>query len=69
MLVAEAQASGARWSPNGTQVAYLVWDGDNACSHVEVVAADGSQAASPKRIRDCVTSGEFITDIAWILVP
>ena len=66
MLVADVQASGARWSPDGTRVVYTVGDDEVSCSHVEIVAADGSEADAPTRIRDCVESGEFITDLAWI---
>jgi len=66
VLVADAQASGARWSPDGTRVVYMVFDDALSCSHVDTVAADGSEADAPTRIRDCGETGEFITDLAWI---
>ena len=66
MLVVDRQASNARWSPDGTQVVYLLWDDAGACSHVEIVQADGSEADAPTRIRDCLETGEFISDLAWI---
>ncbi len=58
--------SNAKLSPDGTKVVYLRDDGAVPCSHVEIAALDGSQVASPTRIYDCVTSGRFISDIAWI---
>ncbi len=64
--VAAAQTSGPRWSPDGLRVVYMVGDEAQPCSHVDVVAADGSEANAPQRIRDCVVTGEFITEIAWI---
>jgi Tol biopolymer transport system component len=65
-LVADAQASGARWSPDGTRIVYMVGDDAEPCSHVDVVPADGTGANAPLRIRDCVETGEFITELAWI---
>ena len=66
VLVADVAGTSARWSPDGTQIAYLVGDDQISCSHIDVVAADGSDVASPTRIQDCVMSGRFITDLAWI---
>ncbi len=65
-LIADVQASGAHWSPDGARVVYMVFDDAIACSHVETVAADGSEAGAPTRIRDCGETGEFITELAWI---
>jgi hypothetical protein len=57
------------WSPDGTKIAYLNMDMMANCSHVEVVSADGSDADLPARIRDCSTTQEFITQIAWFQRP
>ena len=54
------------FSPDGTHVAYLFYDATPNCQHVEVVAADGSDLAAPKRIRDCATTKDFVTQLAWI---
>jgi len=70
VLVATATAgtpSTARWSPDGARIVYLRWDDANACSHVEVVRADGSDVAAPPRIHDCASSGRFVTELAWIM--
>ena len=56
----------AAWSPDGTRVAYLVFDDALGCSHIDSVAADGSEADAPTRLRDCGTTGEFITTLAWL---
>ncbi|MBW2457078.1 MAG: hypothetical protein JRI68_21360, partial [Deltaproteobacteria bacterium] len=56
-------------SPDGSQVAYLQRDDGNNCSHIDVVAADGSEADTPTRVRDCAQSGEFITQVDWIDAP
>lgn len=58
--------STARWSPDGTQIVYLRWVDADVCAHVEIVAADGSDVATPLRIHDCATSGRSITELAWI---
>ena len=59
----------ATFSPDGTKIAYTVFDSALSCSHVEIVATDGSQADAPVRIRDCGQSGEFITDLVWFVRP
>lgn len=69
VLVANRPGSGMRYSPDGTRVAYLVYDDTSACSDVETVAADGTQADSPVVIRDCSETGEFITELAWFVRP
>jgi hypothetical protein len=69
MLVAAVPGRPAEWSPDGSRIAYLLWDDAVACSHVEIVAADGSQAQSPTRIVDCAQTGESITELAWVVVP
>jgi hypothetical protein len=61
------QGTNAVWSPDGTQVAYLVYDSTAGCSHIDVVKSDGSMATSPTRLRDCGKTGEFITEIAWFV--
>ncbi|MBI4953126.1 MAG: hypothetical protein HY908_13920 [Myxococcales bacterium] len=68
-LVVDRAASSTVYSPDGTRVAYLLWDDALACSHVEVVAADGSQATAPVRIRDCGVTGESVTELAWFVRP
>jgi len=57
------------WSPDGTRVAYLLRDDANNCDHIYVAAADGSQADNPVQVRDCATTGEFITELDWIVTP
>ena len=67
-LTSEA-GTNAAWSPDGTKVAYLVYDGTAGCSHIDVVKSDGSTATTPTRLRDCGKSGEFITELAWFVKP
>ena len=67
--VVAREASEPVWSPDGTRVAYLMRDSANNCDHIEVVAADGSDANAPTRVRDCSQTGEFITELDWISVP
>lgn len=69
VLVAEAHATSVRYSPDGQRVAFLADNDDAACSDIVTVAADGSEAQGPAVVRDCGESGEFITDIAWIVRP
>jgi hypothetical protein len=64
--VAAAEGTTARYSPDGKQIAYLVWDTPKNCAHIEAVKADGTEASAPRRLRDCSTSGEFITELDWI---
>ena len=61
-----AAGTSAVFSPDGTHVAYLLYDAKPNCQHVEVVAADGSDVAAPKRIRDCATTKDFVTQLAWV---
>jgi len=68
-LVVNRPGTSARFSPDGSRIAYLLWDDSAACSHVEIAAVDGSMAETPLRIRDCAASGEFITELAWITRP
>ncbi len=69
VLVANTAGTKATYSPDGSQVVYLQNDGANNCQHIDVVAADGSEADAPTRVRDCAQSGEFITQVDWIVVP
>jgi hypothetical protein len=64
--VASDGGTSAVWSPDGSRIAYL-WSESQSCSHVQSVLADGSQAGSPLRVRDC--GDAFITDLAWVSVP
>lgn len=67
VVVAEGpDLSTARWSPDGERVAFLRFDDDSTCSHVEVARADGSEADSAVRVHDCATSGRFVTELEWI---
>jgi hypothetical protein len=66
-IAARRNAGSFAFSPDGSQVAYL-WDG-GTCSHVEVVKVDGSEAAAPRRLRDCTQTGEFVTELAWFVRP
>ncbi len=54
------------FSPDGTRIAYLYGE-TQSCSHIEIVKADGSDADTPTRVRDCGT--QFITDLEWINRP
>lgn len=67
VLVAADAGTSARFSPDGARVAYLLDDKAGNCSHVMVVAADGSTKGAPTRIRDCTASKEFITQLAWVV--
>jgi Tol biopolymer transport system component len=69
LKVSVHEASEAAFSPDGKQIAYLWHEQAKNCSHIEVVAADGSTAATPKRLRDCGATGELITQLAWVLRP
>lgn len=64
--VASRDGTSATWSPDGKKVAYL-WGETMGCAHIEVVAADGSQADTPTRIRECGSS--FVTELAWVVRP
>ncbi len=66
VTITSVRGTAARFSPDGKKVAYLRDAAAMPCQHVEIVAADGSEAAAPKRIRDCTQTGEFITQLAWI---
>jgi Tol biopolymer transport system component len=66
VTVTKAAGTNASFSPDGTHLAYLVYDPTKSCQHIEIVATDGSDVAAPKRVRDCGTSAEFITELAWI---
>jgi Tol biopolymer transport system component len=61
-----AAGTEVRWSPDGTQIAYLVHDDANNCSHIDAVKADGSEAATPRRIRSCAGKPGFVTELAWV---
>jgi hypothetical protein len=66
--VADRQnATTARWSPDGARIAFLWNDSALNCSHIETVAADGSEATAPQRLRDCGQTGEMITEMEWIV--
>jgi len=66
VVVDGPNVSSAKISPDGTRIVFTRWDDDLSCSHVEIAALDGSEAATPTRIYDCGTSGRNITDVAWI---
>lgn len=65
-VAARQSATTARWSPDGTQIAFLWQDQAVNCSHIEVVKADGTEAAAPRRLRDCSTTTEMVTELEWI---
>lgn len=62
-------AGDAAWSPDGATIVYTVYDSTLACDHLEVVTDEGAAWSAPVRVRDCTTTGEFITDIDWLEVP
>jgi hypothetical protein len=57
------------WSPDGTRLAYLVYNSASSCNDLKVVSTDGSQAASPTLLRACPKTKEFITALAWVAGP
>ncbi len=59
----------AAWSPDGDTIVYTVYDDTLSCDHLERVTFDGAAWSAPERVRDCADTGEFITDISWIVVP
>jgi hypothetical protein len=65
--VVNRPAQGARFSPDGQKIIYLLRDDAANCQHIEIAKSDGSEADSPQRIRDCSKSGEDITEVAWVL--
>jgi hypothetical protein len=65
--VVNRPVSGARYSPDGQSVVYLINDAGANCQHVEIAKADGSEADAPVRIRDCAVTGEFITEVDWVV--
>ena len=67
-LTAAGAATDPTFSPDGTRRAHLVSETMD-CSHVEIVAADGSDADSPTRVRSCRDAGEMTTAIAWATIP
>jgi len=69
VTVTTVAGTNAVWSPDGTKVAYLVYDTVAGCQHIDVVNSDGSAASSPTRLRDCSKTGEFITQLAWFVKP
>jgi hypothetical protein len=69
LKIADHNGNSVQFSPDGTRVAFLWWDGPANCSHVEVVKIDGSEASSPTRIRDCGKTNENISELAWIVRP
>lgn len=64
--ITNAEGSRLTFSPDGAQVAYLADDKAANCQHIDVVAADGSTAATPMRVHDCAKAKDFITQLAWI---
>jgi hypothetical protein len=69
VLITHDPGTNPAWSPDGTRVAYLFYDNAAGCSHIEWVKSDGSSLGNPTRVRDCMGSGEFITQIAWFVAP
>ncbi len=69
VVTATDGAGAAAWSPDGDTVVYAVFDDTMSCDHLEQVTWDGDAWSAPVRVRDCTTTGEFITDLAWVVVP
>jgi Tol biopolymer transport system component len=61
-------AGDAAISPDGDTIVYAVFDSTLSCDHLERVTFSGTWSA-PTRVRDCAQTGEFITDLDWIVVP
>jgi hypothetical protein len=68
VVVTGTAAQGGSFSPDGTRIVYL-YPETSTCSHVEIVHADGSDADTPLRIRDCADADESITRVVWIARP
>lgn len=69
LKIANHNGTSVKFSPDGTRVAFLWNDQAANCSHVEIVKIDGSEAATPNRIRDCTKTGENLTELAWVVRP
>jgi hypothetical protein len=67
--VTSAAAQGGSFSPDGTRLVYERPEGSAGCTHLEIVSADGSDAAAPFRLRSCGDAGESITFAAWMRRP
>jgi dipeptidyl aminopeptidase/acylaminoacyl peptidase len=63
-----ANGNDVAFSPDGTKIAYLIWDDTKLCSHIDVVKTDGSQVDDPTRIHDCVSS-DSPSELAWVVKP
>jgi Tol biopolymer transport system component len=59
----------ATWSADGKTIVYTVYDQPKNCDHLERVTWSGSEWSAPERVRDCGTTGEFLTDAQWIDIP
>jgi hypothetical protein len=57
------------WSPDGSAIIYSVFEPSGSCTHLDRVTLVGSTPTSPVRIRDCLVTGEFYGNLAWITVP
>ncbi|MBI5486040.1 MAG: hypothetical protein HY905_01770 [Deltaproteobacteria bacterium] len=68
VTVTATAGQGGSFSPDGTRVVFL-YPETTVCSHIEIVHADGSDAAAPLRIRDCGDADESITRAVWIARP
>lgn len=62
-------AGDGTWSPDGQTIVYTVFDQANSCDHIERVTWSGSAWSAPVRLRDCLQTGEFIANLAWITLP
>jgi hypothetical protein len=67
--IADVNGVDVAFSPDGTKLAYLVWDNPVMCSHIDVVKTDGSQATTPTRIHDCGKAGDSPSELAWVVRP
>jgi len=69
VLVATPRSSHAVRSFDGVDVYYLAYDDAHACSSIDRVKLDGSEAGTPTRVYDCATKGRFITQLAFVHRP
>jgi hypothetical protein len=67
--LADTNGTDPAFSPDGKRLAYLIWDQSAVCSHIEIVATDGSEASTPTRIHDCKKSGDSPAELAWVVRP
>ncbi|MBA3453670.1 MAG: serine/threonine protein kinase [Deltaproteobacteria bacterium] len=62
-------AGDGTWSPDGQSIVYTVFVQADSCDHIERVTWSGSAWSAPELLRNCLQTGEFIANLAWITIP